>query len=284
MNTARIHQPCSTRPNCIPIAAIALVLLAAMIGMTGCSTTGKNSSSVQIPAKKGEPLLVGITPEYPPLVFAYDGVFMGAEVDMAKALGQELGRPVKFVGLKWDDQIPALLGRRTDIIMSGMSVSPARQIRVAFTEPYLNNELRIIFARKNASRFATPEDVMATDARIGVIPNTTSDVFVQKFCTNASRIPIVTRGSAAFYILKGGRIDAFIDDSFALAQIVSENEADLSFLKPALSSEQIAWAVRPSDPELLKQVNEILARWKTDGTLDRHLDNWMPYLKNLQTK
>src|SRR5206468_10265090 len=96
--------------------------------------------------KPGSPALkVGITPEYPPLVFRQPDSTNGLEIELAKALGKELGRPIQFVVLEWEDQIPALLDRQTDIIMSGMSITKTRQLRVAFSKPYLQSELRALF-------------------------------------------------------------------------------------------------------------------------------------------
>src|SRR5262245_39798064 len=74
------------------------------------------------------PLRVGITADFPPMVYKEAGKVTGVEVDFANALGAELNRPVKFVEVDWADQITALAEGRTDIIMSGMSITPARQL------------------------------------------------------------------------------------------------------------------------------------------------------------
>jgi ABC-type amino acid transport substrate-binding protein len=42
--------------------------------------------------------------------------------------------------------------------------------------------------------------------------------------------------------------------------------------------------VRPADTELLAGINTALAKWKANGSLDRVLDRWMPYLKNYKAK
>ncbi len=78
-------------------------------------------------------------------------------------------------------------------------------------------------------------------------------------------------------------MDAFIDDTFALADIYSQNPADLSYLPQALADDDLAWGVRPGDQDLLVNVNRILAQWKANGTLDRILDRWLPYRNKLTT-
>ena len=232
----------------------------------------------------GAPLKVGINPEYPPLVFRLPDATNGLEIDFAKALGHELGRPVEFVVLRWDELLDALLEKKIDIIMSGMSVTKPRQLRIRFSEPYVRNELRAIFPIKESARYKTVDDLLKTSAKIGVVPGTTADVFVKKNCPNAQIVPIAQRKDAATLLLKVKRMDVFIDDSFSLADIVSKNESDIAYLQEPLSEENLAWGVRPDDPQFLAHVNSILSKWKSDGTLDQLLDRWIPYLKNLRLK
>jgi polar amino acid transport system substrate-binding protein len=251
----------------------AAILLAILV--SGCSSVNETRDR----AASGLPLRVAITPDYPPLVSKAGDEFQGVEIDLARALGRELHRPVVFVPLRREDLIAGIVDQRADIIMSGMSVTKARQLRIAFSEPYLHNQLRAVFRRKDVDQFKTPDDVLQTRARVGVMIDTTADVFVQKNCPDASRVPIASRSEAAFYLLEGGRMDLYIDDSFALAQIVSENEATLMAMEAPLSEDDMAWAVRPTDEQLLQDVNAALARWRADGTLAGILHRWMPYLK-----
>ena len=94
-------------------------------------------SALADPPAGPAPLKVGVTPIFPPMIYKENGTFAGVDADFAKALGQELGRPIQFVELDWADQIPALADGRIDIIMSSMSITLARQIRVNFSNPYL---------------------------------------------------------------------------------------------------------------------------------------------------
>src|SRR5262245_23595522 len=93
--------------------------LAVLLAGTGCSSTHDQSSSQGAHTEAshaGKELYVGVTPDYPPLVFDQDGSLSGAEIDMARALGKELQRPIQFITLKRDDQINALNDGRVDII------------------------------------------------------------------------------------------------------------------------------------------------------------------------
>lgn len=228
------------------------------------------------------PLRIGITPDYPPMAFKYNGQIAGAEVDFGRALGGELNRPAEFVTLRWEQLVPAVQNGNIDIIMSGMSITRARQLQIAFSEPYLTNQLRAIFSRANADRFKSPVDIQADGVKIGVIAGTTADLFVKTNCPQADRIELGSRQDVAYYLLQNPTIDVYVDDTFALAQILSQNEADLTFMRQPLAENYLAWGVRADNTQLLQQVNTILARWKTDGTLEQNLNRWIPYLKKYE--
>ncbi len=251
-------------------------------GLSSARAADSDAQAAPTAAAASE-LRVGITPEYPPLVFRQPDGTNGVEIDLAKALGAELNRPVKFVVLRRDQLIPALVDNEIDIIMSGMSITKARQLRIAFSEPYLHNQLRAIFRQKDAANFKSADDVLKSTAKIGVITGTTGEAFVSKNCPNAERITLTVRRDIPILLVKVARMDVFVDDTFALAQMVAENEADIAYLKEPLSEEDLAWGVRPGDSELLAAVNRALAKWKTNGTLDRVLDRWIPYLKNIKS-
>jgi ABC-type amino acid transport substrate-binding protein len=278
MNVDATNQrPLGPAPGRMLACLIPLVLLAG-IGWPA------NLATAADPVVGDQPQLlrVGVTPDYPALVFREGDGFKGLEIDLARALGQALGRPIQFVVVTREEQIDSLLQGRTDIIMSGMSVTKARQLRVAFTKPYLQNQLRAIFTHKNALRFKSAEDVLRTKGKIGVVTGTTSDVFAKQNCTNADVMDVASRRDVA-YFLTSGRMELFIDDTFALADVFSRNEAEITYLPQALSQEDLAWAVRPGETEFLNKVNGTLDRWKTDGSLERALDRWIPYLKKLRS-
>jgi ABC-type amino acid transport substrate-binding protein len=276
--------PSTVAVNILKVLSVAVLVAGLEISGLNTCRAADTDTTQKAATLSGAPLRVGITPEYPPLVFREPTGTNGAEIDFANALGQELGRPVEFVVLRRDQLIGALLDKQIDIIMSGMSVTKARQIRITFSDPYLPNELRAIFPLKSKDRYKTKEDILNTTDRIGVITGTTAEIFVKQNCPNAKIVNFTLRQDIAYYLLKGGRMDLFIDDTFALADIVSKNEADVAYLREPLSEENLGWGIRPDDPEFLTRVNKILTKWKADGTADRIINRWIPYLKKMRAQ
>lgn len=227
------------------------------------------------------PLRVGISPDYEPLAFRQDGRLAGAEVAFAEALGLELGRAVQFVEIPWNEQIPALLAGRTDIIMSGLSVTPERAQVVSFCEPYLGNNLYALVRRDRAGAFPTAESLRTSTARIGVLPDTTADSFVRTACPGARAVS-VKRAAEAPGLLARGELDAFVDDGWSVASLLVRDEAALALVKGPLQEETLAWAVRPQDGALRDAVNAALATWREDGRWREIVRRWLPHIDRLQ--
>lgn len=242
---------------------------------------GCASSQVSTKNTGAEPpaIRIGVTPNYPPVIFKLGDKVSGVEADLASLLGDALGRKVQFVELPWDQQIPALLEGRTDIIMSGMTVTEARKIRVDFTEPYLKSGLYAAMRTENVRKYDSLERILATTAAVGVMENTSGDAFVQKNFRNARIVAFSNRGSAVFALTRGS-IDLFVDDGPAVAWLVSENEASVKGFWTPLNEEYLAWAVSRENRDLLLTLNDTIRKWQAEGTLNRVIEKWLPYLKS----
>jgi len=208
------------------------------------------------------------------MAFRQGDRLVGLEVDLATHLAHDLGRELRFVDIDFDNLIPALLDDRIDVVMSGLTVTRARQFRVAFADPYLDSGLVALMRRGDRSRYQRVEQVLATTGRVGVRKASTGEKFVQERMPNATIVPYSTSGAAGIE-LPQHRIDLFVNDAPIVAWLVSSNEADLAALWTLLTHDEIAWAFRPGDEALRGAANETLARWRADGTLRQILGHWL---------
>ncbi len=252
-----------------------IILLVALV-FSGCATTGSPPS----PDAKGKPLRVGVTPDYPPMIFKLNGNITGAEADLALKLGEALDSPVQFVELRWDDLIPALMDGKIDLIMSGMTITEARKARINFADYYLKSGLVTLMRAEDAGFFNSPEYIMGSASTVGVMVGTTSETFVRANFPNALTILPFRNTADVVYSLMAGRIDLFVYDAPSIVWLVSENEGKLTGFWQPLKVEYLGWGVRRGNEELLKQVNFILRNWKQTGTLKQVLSKWLPYWKD----
>ena len=94
----------------------------------------KESSLEQVLSKNR--LRVGFSTFVPWAMKNKRGDFVGFEIDVARRLAADMGVAIDFIPTKWSGIIPALLTGKLDVIIGGMGITPERNLKVNFTDPY----------------------------------------------------------------------------------------------------------------------------------------------------
>ena len=193
-------------------------------------------------------------------------------------IGEELGRKVVFVEVQWKKQIEYLEKNRTDIIMSGMTITPARSIRIGFTSPYMQSGMSALFRRDSYE----PGGLLAStllnqNKRIGFVKGTTGELFAYERFARAEKQGY-SNAQAAVNALKNGKISMFIHDAPMVWWHSAINERDLVAFNDVLNVEPLAWGVRKESVQLRDQVNAAVAKWEKDGTSREVIVKWIPML------
>lgn len=223
----------------------------------------------------GAVLRVGVTPQFPPMVFKQGTEITGFEAEAARELGRHLGRPVRFVEVKWDRQIDSLLSRKTDIVMSSMTITMERRMRAAFAEPYLKGGQMMLVRRTDLNRYnlALPPMLPGT---VGVLQGTVGEYFVQREFSTSKRRAFASTDEAVEALI-AGKIDSLVSDAPLVWYQAGVNESKgLAVVPRMLTNEMFGWAVRPDDAELLKKVNEFVNTRQSDGSLHAMIKRWLP--------
>lgn len=249
-------------PNSLWLCLLAIIALARPVSSADTSQT------------TGAPLRVGVVTKLKPLVFKEGREFRGLEADLGRALAGRLNRPVVFVDVHWEKLIDMLEAGKIDIIMAGMSVTPARQARVAFTAPYLRSGQTALVRRDQSARmqvfFRDPAN------RFGAQRQTTSAYYLEQAFPQAKRTLYADPEAGAAALLKN-KIDAFISDASINWYQASVNEArGLVLLNLPLTQEDLAWAVRKDDTALLEGANEFVKEAIASGQLKQIVERWLP--------
>lgn len=225
---------------------------------------------------KSAPLKVGVTPDSPPLIFKAGGEVEGIEAELARLLGRELGRPVRFIEIPWEEQIPALLRGETDIIMSGMTATKEREEKITFSDPYVEYGQMAMVRDADRARYPSARDIMATRGKVAVVPGTTGESFVTRFFPNADTVTFESPASAAKGIVTS-KADVFIYDSPVILWLAGEfAQEGVSSVGINLTVEYLAWAMRPDDTKLQQQVAKAQEKLEADGEISWVLDRWLP--------
>jgi polar amino acid transport system substrate-binding protein len=221
-------------------------------------------------------LRVGLSPDYPPLVFKQEGRLVGIEADNITAVSKIIGQKMTVVEMPAVELVQALQSGKIDVVMSGMSVTAERSALVQFTDAYMQMGQMAIMHKDKVAQFAQPWSVYREGVRIGVEPGTTGAYFAEQELKDA-QVKYVADAAAAFTSLRNDEIDLYIHDAPTSWQLATSTENnDLISLYSPLTDEMLAWAVRKDDDALAGELNRALAKMKASGTLRYILNRWIP--------
>ena len=257
-----------------PILQLSIIVAFALV-LSTCATAPPTGVEADLSI-----LRVGVSPDAPPLIFKQNDEISGLEAQMAVALAEHLEKRAVFVEVPWEEQIPALLANRTDIIMSGMSITLARQYKITFSKPYFKSGLMILvkdlhkfsFIKNRATAFA-----QSITWRIGVVKGTTGESFVRQQSTGAKAINAFPNQEEALKALIAGRIDVFVHDAPVVLMMAAQHQSDgVKPLPVMFSEEYLAWGLRKDDPDLETAVNAFIDQAKRNGTMQTTIKRWIP--------
>jgi ABC-type amino acid transport substrate-binding protein len=254
------------------------LLAAALALLAGCAAPKPDPKPDPKPAAvAANPavLRVGITPNAPPMIFKQGGQIVGIEAELAKAMGREIGRVVAFVEFKWEDLMDALVDDKIDIIMSSLSITPARRYRIAFTNPYLKVGQMALVRSEDKYKFAL--NLAASAERgIGVKRGTTAEQLLRQEYRRA-KIKYYLSGADAAAALGNQSVDLFLSDSPMIWYLAGQYESKGLTVSPMiLTEEYLGWGVRRTDDGLREAANAFLQKAQENGELTRILRRWMP--------
>jgi len=107
----------------------------------------------------------GIDANYPP--FAYvdkNGKPAGFDVDALNWIGKTMGFEVKHKPMEWSTIVQAVVAKKIDVVMSGMTITEERQKQVNFSEPYWTVENAFVVKQDSD---LTTEAILASKGRVG---------------------------------------------------------------------------------------------------------------------
>ncbi|MGW9232921.1 transporter substrate-binding domain-containing protein [Pseudorhizobium sp. NPDC055634] len=201
-------------------------------------------------ASAQEKIVIASEGAYPPFnSLETDGTLTGFDIDIARALCDEMKAECEIVTNDWDGMIPALQSKKFDAIIASMSITPERLQQVDFSKKYYNTGPAI----------AVPKDSDVTDLAglngktIGAQTSTTHANYAEKHMPD-SDIKLYPTADEYKLDIQNGRVDAVIDDVVVLSEWVkSDDGACCKILTPLtpdveINGEGAGIAVRKGDP------------------------------------
>jgi polar amino acid transport system substrate-binding protein len=141
----------------VPLIALGFALLC-LIGPGTNVLAQETAESVVDQVKSRGVLRVGLSLFMPRAMLDKSGKLIGFDVDVANKVSEDLGVKLELVQTAWDGIIPSLLLGKFDMIISGMIISPARNLTVNFTAPYATDGVGLAANKSLASGYKGIDD------------------------------------------------------------------------------------------------------------------------------
>ncbi|MBQ3061233.1 MAG: transporter substrate-binding domain-containing protein [Lachnospiraceae bacterium] len=251
-----------------------MVLILSLAVMTACGSKDEKKDD-----EKKE-LKVGMEIGYPPFeYYDEDGTTpIGIDVEIAYAIGEELGMDIELVNTEWDGIFAGLAKNDYDVVISACTITADRLLDFDFSTPYIEN-WQCIVTLKDAEYKPTSADELA-GYKICYQDETASDTFITEYYKDKDKKPEeygYVEVIDCFNELKLGRVDAVVCDSTVADIYVAQGEFEITWNQKneaGAEAEQFGVCLNKGDKELLDKINKALDNMKKSGKLDEILDKY----------
>lgn len=225
----------------------------------------------------GKNLVVGAAFPDPPFNGMEDDG--GLDISMMQEIGAVLGMTVEFVaytGHDFNGIFDALNSGDYDCVTAGTTVTPAREAKAAFCDPYLISGQSLAVDVSRHPHVRTIDDLAGLV--IGVQQGNTSQAIAEELVAagKAKSVRVYNYGDvrSAITDLTTGGCDAFMKLAPVLTELVRP-VAGAEVVQRGLSTERIATAVRSADTELRSRINAAQDELERTGRLGELRRQWL---------
>lgn len=259
-------------------------LLLAVLAAAGCTITKPAATPIDPHPivtrirERGE-IVIGMSGNQPPLnTQDPSGAIVGLEPDIAQLLADSMGVKLRLVAKPFPELLPALERGEIDAAMSGMTITPERNLQYAFVGPYFISGKSVLATAKSIKKLDETAELNSPETRLAYLAGSTSEIFVTELLPKARSVAVQSYDEGVKLILDR-TVDALIADyPFCVLTVLKHSDAKLVTLSEPFTYEPLGIALPASDPLLVNLVQnfmvtmegtgrlfEMKARWFTDG-------------------
>ncbi|WP_338363549.1 ABC transporter substrate-binding protein/permease [Candidatus Xenohaliotis californiensis] len=214
----------------------------------------------------GEPLIVGISPDFPPFEFLKNNKLVGFDVDLTLKVAQHIGKDIIFRCLPFSSIVTILSKTQLDMAVSAINITEKRMQNklLSFSMPYYNSNFGIIFNKYD-------QKIKWGDvAHIAVQEGTAMEIFLRNYYKN-SIILTFPNNNLAVQALKSGLVNfVLLEWEQAKGYVNSYKKFSLSMVE---GGGNYVFAF-PSVPPLINIVNNAIKKLNDSGVIDYLSNKW----------
>jgi polar amino acid transport system substrate-binding protein len=215
---------------------------------------------------------------YPPEEFYEGSKPVGSDIDIGNEIARRFGVKAQFDNTGFDGIIPALLGKKCDLIISGMNDTPDRRKQVAFVD-YIKVGQSFMVKKGNPENITGIASLAGKSASVEV-GTTNKDYLDQQSkklkAQGKKGIDVVTfpKDTDAANALKTGKVDAYFGDAPVVAYYIEKDPSSFTFGGSPINPIPVGIAIRKSDTDLQAAVKQAVDAMYADGSMAKILKKW----------
>lgn len=216
-------------------------------------------------------LVVCTDAPYPPMEMEIDGEFTGFDIELMRAIADELGRDLEVNNIGFDPITSGLAmeSGECEIAAASITITADREENIDFSDAYFTADQSLLVSTAsgitNLAGFA--------GKNLGVQTGTTGEIYANENDPGATIISFENPGDI-FTALAAGEIEGVLQDIVPNAEYALNN-SDAELVETYPTDESYGFAVKEEGSEdLLSEVNEALATLRSNGTYDDIYDDW----------
>jgi len=217
-------------------------------------------------------LYVGIDPSYPPFAEWTPAQIVGLEADLAREIGRRLGAETHILIMGYDGLYDSLYIGEVDMLISGLRVDRGQSNWVHYTQPYYDAGQVLV------SRAAAPfQNIRELDGKtVGVEIASAGDLAARQWKRRLHALDVVrfTLPDDAMQAVLSGEVDTALVDTVS-ARLFLKQHSDLVMAEKTTVPEGYVIAMRKGNFRLSREVDRVLARMISDGTLEALVARWL---------
>ena len=253
------------------VLMLIFVMIASMALMTGCGSDEETGGDT---AK--DTLVVGLDDTFAPMGFRDEqGNLVGFDIDLANAVGEELGMTVEFKPIDWDAKEMELKAGTIDCVWNGMSITPERQENMALSNKYLNNKI-VLMTLKDSDVDITDASQLK-DVQIGTQADSSALEMLmanEEYDNFKDNIKEYDTYDTAIMDLKAGRVDVIAVDQ-VLGEYTNNNlDGAMKECTYSLGDDYYVIGFEKSNTDLRDQVNTAIETLVENGKAAEISNTW----------
>jgi polar amino acid transport system substrate-binding protein len=179
---------------------------------------------------------------------------------------------VEFVPTKWSGIIPALLAGKFDVIIGGMGVTPQRNMKINFTNPYYYSNQGVLANVEKSKGFALA-DFNSPDVNLAARLGSNAALAAKKSFPKA-KLRLFDDEPAAVQEVRNGRVHAMVASQPLPAHMAADTPDLLVSYNEPLMKEPIAFGVRKGDFDTVNFFNNWIEMVKSRGWIEERYAYW----------